>query len=98
MPPVRPNVSPECGDLVHRSIAVQHANGSKVYTDGNRAPRAENLSHLCRRCRSSQIPVKMGVPEESIPDGSADTPRLKPGLFELRSDRADRGGRVEADH
>ena len=58
--PVRLDVPPKRGDLVHRPRLVEDANGSELdpYRNG---PLAKKPTHVLRGRRGCQVPVEVGV-------------------------------------
>ena len=76
---VCPHVTPKRGHLVHHAGLIQYAHGAKVETDWN-GP-TEEPADLGRGRSGRQVPIEVRVTEKRVAYGSADAPRLEPGLL-----------------
>ena len=93
MPAVGLDVLTEGCDLVRLIGRIEDRDGPMRDADGHRA--LEQLLHLGRRGRGREVEVAILEPQEVVANGTADTPRLEPCVFELLGNLQDFGGNRE---
>ena len=86
MPAVSSHVATECRDLVEHAGVIEHADRPELDAHRDGALAAEDIPDVVWCRVSREVPIQVLMPQQRIPNGAADAPCLKPGLFELPGD------------
>jgi len=85
--PIGLHIMPEGRHLVQYALTIQHPDRPELDPHGDR-PSKEPL-HLLRTRRGRDIPIQGLDPQERIPHGPPDAPRLEPRSLQGAADLAD---------
>src|SRR6185295_11321340 len=87
------NVAAESGNLVHRPVTVEHADGTVL--ESNRSRATKQRLNLLRRGGSGEVVVGMRVSQKRVSERASHTPGLVSRLLQLASDLQDLFGNRE---
>src|SRR5687767_6595902 len=84
MSPIGFDVSAKRGDLVHRAVPIENADGAELDSHRNRA--RKEATYLLGGRGGGEVPVQVWVPQQGVPDGAAHTPGLEALLLQSLGD------------